>query len=29
MRPQTKKLDKTMSIEAQNDNPGAGTYENP
>jgi hypothetical protein len=29
MRPKTRTLDKTMSIEAQNENPGAGRYENP
>ena len=29
MRKKTKTIDKTMSIESQNDNPGSGTYENP
>ena len=29
MRPKLKVIDKTMSIESQNDNPGAGRYENP
>ena len=29
MRPKTRTLDKTMSIEPQNVNPGAGRYENP
>lgn len=29
MRPKTRTLDKTMSIEPQNNNPGAGRYQNP
>jgi hypothetical protein len=29
MRKKTKNLDLTMSIDSQNDNPGAGKYENP
>jgi hypothetical protein len=29
MRKKLKVIDKKMSIEAQNDNPGAGRYENP
>jgi len=29
MRPKTRTLDKTMSIEPQNNYPGAGRYENP
>ena len=29
MRKKTKVIDKTMTIENQNDNPGSGTYENP
>jgi hypothetical protein len=29
MRPKTRTIDKTMSIEPQNINPGAGRYENP
>ena len=29
MRQKTRTLDKTMSIESQNENPGAGRYENP
>ena len=29
MRMKTKTIDKTMSIESQNKNPGAGSYENP
>jgi hypothetical protein len=29
MRRKLKVIDKKMSIEAQNDNPGAGRYENP
>lgn len=29
MRKKTNVIDKTMSIESQNKNPGAGTYENP
>ena len=29
MRPKTRNMDKTMSILPQNNNPGAGSYENP
>ena len=29
MRRKLKVIDKTMSIESQNDNPGSGAYENP
>ena len=29
MRKKTKVIDKTMSIESQNENPGSGRYENP
>lgn len=29
MRQKTRTIDKTMSIDSQNENPGAGSYENP
>jgi len=29
MRPKTRNMDKTMSILPQNNNPGAGSYDNP